>query len=312
MAPKLNTATKIAAIALAVAAVGSATVPVASAADNLRYFGVKSVYSETPSIVGFRGYFGSDGTAPGNGAGGTTDPGTGSDGGTNPGDGGTIDPGDGSGNDPAFPAECTVSNELNGPFGPWFGQTGTMDGTNYLIPQTDNTSSSNPYGYSKAIDEAIAQGATITVGKPSAFLPQVNVELYDPSTRKSTTERLYAVDFSEFNQYGGTAKAVPAGTIQQDDFPSYYNADKRTAADYGSVQIKDMDLQPVGDLINSEEFFKKVGATYPTDYKKPYYTVYSNLLAVNYPVTVDWPADSKYAKCSTTVDATYSYSFGDA
>lgn len=306
MAPKLKSAPKIAAVALAAAAIGTVAVPSASAAGGPSYFGVKTVYSETPSIFGFRGYFGGgiEGTNPG---GGITDPGDGNDpgDGSTPGDG--TDPSDGGtgGGDLPYPAECTASNKISS----WFMDVGTTDGRLYLIPTSDaDYSSSNPNAYSKWMDEARDQGATITVGSPKSSFDQLSVEYYNPSTGESSYDTRYNVDFSEFDSSAGTGQAVPAGTIDATKFPSYYNASKRQAANYGAIELTGLDTNPVRDLMNTPEFYEKVGATYSTssDPKAPYYSLYPRALNVSYPVKVDWPAGSQYSKCSATTEATYS------
>lgn len=306
MAPKLKSAPKIAAVALAAAAIGTVAVPSASAAGGPAYFGVKTVYSETPSIFGFRGYFGgsNEGTNPG---GGSTDPGNGSDpgDGTNPGDGtGPGDGGTGGGNLP-YPAECTVSNQISS----WFVSVGTTDGKLYLVPTSDaDYSSSNPNAYSKWMSEAREQGATISVGKPKSSFDRLSIEHYDPSSGESTYDTRYDVDFSEFDSSAGTGKAVSAGTIDSTKFPSYYKATDRDAVNYDTVEVTGLNTDSVRDLMNTPEFYEKVGATYSTssDPKAPYYSLYPRALNVSYPVTVDWPADSKYSRCSATTEAVYS------
>lgn len=317
MAPKLKSAPKIAAVALAAVALGTVVVPSASAAPGPGYFGVKTVYSETPSIFGFRGYFGGhsgadtpapgdeatpgDGTDPGNGG----DPGAGTDPGTDPGTGG-------GGWTPPFPQECTVSYEV---ISDYFTQTGTMDGTDYLSPRQFDTTADNPYGYSPWIDEALAQGATISVGQPSATLPSVQVDTYDPATGDYEAPKTYRdVNFDEFNPYTGSAKAVPAGTISDSNFPSFYKAERRAAAKFGAIQISDIGKDKITDAIYTESFLKKVNAAFDagTPGGSKQYSVNANLLLVKYPLKVDWPADSKYSKCSVSGEADYSYSFGAA
>lgn len=317
LARKFKSAPKIAAVALAAAALGTVTVPVAtaSAAGGPSYFGVKTVYSETPSIFGFRGYFGGNaegsnpggGTVPGdNPGGGTTDPGTGG-GGAIPGDG--TDPGgDGGGQDLPYPSECTVSNAFTG----WAAQLSSYDsGKNYLVPKVES-SEDNPYGYSNLLDEAKAQGATITVGQGQAFLPQVGVYRYNPDTKKYKTTYYYDVDFSEFNPYVGTAKAVPAGTMNKDD---YFRDSEKAATDYGSIEISDLNQEPIGELMRSESLYKKLDAQWPSSTDPSVsttYTVSSFVTGVRYPVSISWPAGSKYSKCNASADFTYSISAGDA
>jgi len=192
-----------------------------------------------------------------------------------------------------------------------------MDGTNYLSPREfGSTSSDNPYGYSKWIDHAMASDAVITVGQPKVFLPDVQVDTYDPATNSyAETQSYQNVSFDEFDPYIGSAKAVPAGTINPAKFPSFYKGEKRAAANFGSIQISGMDTSKVPDLVNSPSFWAKVNAPFPSDSPAPgdkQYSVNSNLMVVDYPVSVQWPAGSEYAGCSTTTDAAYTFAFGAA